>query len=649
MSKRVLLFVLSSVLMTFCISAQDYAVKGSVWDFDTAEPICSVAVSVYQITGNDTTFYGGCSTDDNGSFIIGQLKAGNYVLYAKSDNHFNTSKSFTLSSENVKDLGKISMRAGTGDLDPAITAVVAKIVDYFPENVYVDLGLSVMWATCNVGADKPEEPGDYYAWGEINTKKSYKESNYKWSKGSDYKLTKYCSDKRNGYNGFTDNKTVLDPDDDVAHVKWGGNWRIPTMDELQELKDNCTWTWDSINGMKGYRVTSNIPGYTDRSIFLPAAGGDGGISIQGSADYMRSRPVYYTGNYIANSVYTFPEYMAEMAIGSFFYSADALSFLYNEEMDLYRVVSVSSVQRYGRHSVRPVMTSPNADEWLSHLALAVKKESVTLVKDAFFTPNIIIRYDGKECNYPLEYTSDNPAVASVDNDGNVLAVSKGTAHITASFRTLSIQYTVTVIDHSDTEHEYVDLGLSVKWATCNVGAAKPEDYGAYYAWGEVVSKPIFYLWNYKYGTDAANKYTKYCTDSIRGYNGFTDGKTVLELEDDAAHVNWGGSWRMPTKDEWQELKDNCTWTFESINGINGIRVTSNKPGFTDRSIFLPAAGDQSSGSLNFSGNYFSSTLGGDVSAWYLNMHCDKDSQHCFANIYQYGVREYRHSVRPVHP
>ena len=180
MRKRVLLFVLSSVLMTFCISAQDYAVKGSVWDFDTAEPICSVAVSVYQITGNDTTFYGGCSTDDNGSFIIGQLKAGNYVLYAKSDNHFNTSKSFTLSSENVKDLGKITMRAGKGDLDPAITAVVAKIVDYFPENVYVDLGLSVKWATCNVGADKPEDYGDYYAWGELTPKESYTWENYRF-------------------------------------------------------------------------------------------------------------------------------------------------------------------------------------------------------------------------------------------------------------------------------------------------------------------------------------------------------------------------------------------------------------------------------------------------------------------------------------
>ena len=88
MSKRVLLFVLASVLMPFCISAEDYAVKGSVWDFDTAEPISSAAVLVYQITGNDTTFYGGCSTDDNGSFIIGQLKAGNRNAHTPMDSKY---------------------------------------------------------------------------------------------------------------------------------------------------------------------------------------------------------------------------------------------------------------------------------------------------------------------------------------------------------------------------------------------------------------------------------------------------------------------------------------------------------------------------------------------------------------------------------
>lgn len=272
MRKNVLLFVLASVLMPFCISAQDYAVKGSVWDFDTAEPICSAAVLVYQITGNDTTFYGGCSTDDNGSFIIGQLKAGNYVLYAKSDNHFNTSKSFTLSSENVKDLGKITMRAGKGDLDPAITAVVAKIVDYFPENVYVDLGLSVKWATCNVGADRPEDFGDYYAWGELEPKESYTWENYRFGVGEELpfkrKLSKYNTDRNRG---VVDNKTTLDLVDDVANVRWGGSWRIPTLEEWTELRRNCTWTADSINGVKVLKGTSNIPGYTDRSIFLPAA------------------------------------------------------------------------------------------------------------------------------------------------------------------------------------------------------------------------------------------------------------------------------------------------------------------------------------------------------------------------------------------
>ena len=130
MSKRVLLFVLTSVLMPFCIFAQDYTVKGSVWDFDIAEPICSVAVSVYQITGNDTIFCGGDTTDDNGSFTIGNLKAGDYVLRTIFEHYFNAPKNFTLSPGTyIEDLGKITMRYGKGDLDPAIKAVSVKIVE----------------------------------------------------------------------------------------------------------------------------------------------------------------------------------------------------------------------------------------------------------------------------------------------------------------------------------------------------------------------------------------------------------------------------------------------------------------------------------------------------------------------------------------
>lgn len=144
-------------------------------------------------------------------------------------------------------------------------------------NEYVDLGLSVKWATCNVGAEKPEDFGDYFAWGETEPKTDYSWSTYKWCNGSASTLNKYCRFSEYGNEGFTDTLMVLSPEDDVAHVKWGGCWRMPTMLEQDELLNNCTWTWygsgnSEFNGVAGYKVTSNIEGYTDRSIFLPAAG-----------------------------------------------------------------------------------------------------------------------------------------------------------------------------------------------------------------------------------------------------------------------------------------------------------------------------------------------------------------------------------------
>ena len=131
-------------------------------------------------------------------------------------------------------------------------------------------------------------------------------------------------------------------------------------------------------------------------------------------------------------------------------------------------------------------------------------------------------------------------------------------------------------------HEYVDLGLSVKWATMNVGAVKISDHGGYFAWGETDGKDD-YTWDaYKYGTSA---------DDLTKYS-FADGMIRLEPEDDAAAVNWGGAWRMPTRAEWEELccKRNCTWEWTSVEDTPGCKVTSKKPGYTDRSIFLPAAG-----------------------------------------------------------
>lgn len=137
-------------------------------------------------------------------------------------------------------------------------------------------------------------------------------------------------------------------------------------------------------------------------------------------------------------------------------------------------------------------------------------------------------------------------------------------------------------------HDYVDLGLpsGTLWAICNVGATTPEDYGDYYAWGETEPKTT-YNWNtYKYANGDYAQLTKYCNKISCGYNGFTDNLTILLSEDNAATANWGVGWRIPTKDEWQELYNNTTVTWTMQNEVNGLLFTARN----GRSLFLPAAG-----------------------------------------------------------
>ena len=158
--------------------------------------------------------------------------------------------------------------------------------------VAVDLGLpsGTLWATMNVGASKPEEYGDYFAWGETEGYNSGKIlfywSTYKWCNGSEKTLTKYCTYSSYGNNGFTDNKTELDPEDDAAYVNWGKEWRMPTFQQLCELKYQCKWTWKTINNVKGYLVE----GKNGNAIFLPAAGEcSGNYKFEGSTGLLWSR------------------------------------------------------------------------------------------------------------------------------------------------------------------------------------------------------------------------------------------------------------------------------------------------------------------------------------------------------------------------
>ena len=147
-------------------------------------------------------------------------------------------------------------------------------------------------------------------------------------------------------------------------------------------------------------------------------------------------------------------------------------------------------------------------------------------------------------------------------------------------------------------HEWVDLGLpsGTLWATMNIGAGSPEEYGDYFAWGETEPKRTFNWATYKWSDGGYRDITKYCTDSILGT---VDGKTELELEDDAAYVNWGPEWRIPSQEQLSELFTKCTWEWTTINGVNGKLVI----GPNGNSLFFPAAGYRLNSSLHSAGSY----------------------------------------------
>lgn len=159
---------------------------------------------------------------------------------------------------------------------------------------------------------------------------------------------------------------------------------------------------------------------------------------------------------------------------------------------------------------------------------------------------------------------------------------------------------------TDDGFEYMDLGLSVKWATCNVGAEAPEESGYYFAWGEIAPKSEYSWSTYRYCTDGkGKKFSKY---AYRKRQGERDRKTTLDLVDDAAHANWGGNWRMPTNDELAELREGCRFVLEELNGVKGLRAYSK---VNNNSIFIPFAGGYSLNELTevgIVGEYWSSDL-----------------------------------------
>lgn len=292
---------------------------------------------------------------------------------------------------------------------------------------------------------------------------------------------------------------------------------------------------------------------------------------------------------------------------------------------------------------------------ISVTGVTLDKTNLSLARDETSTLTATVQPDDAT-NKNIIWSSSNTAVAEVSENGLVTAINLGQTLIRATTEDgrFSASCLVTVT------YDYVDMGDGLLWATCNVGAVNPWDYGDYFAWGETEPKEDYSWATYKFmltGKSDWKYITKYqtadgTTDALWYYDGiFTgDGKTELDPEDDAATVNWGEGWRMPTAEEWENLKDTnkfvWTWTTDyNGTGVKGYTVTSKAPGYVGNQIFLPAAGYRYNSSLYYAGSYgysWSRTLSSDgpLDARYLYF----GSSHFYTSGY---YRCLGLSVRPV--
>lgn len=457
----------------------------------------------------------------------------------------------------------------------------------FASHDYVDLGLpsGLLWATCNVGTSSPEDYGEYFAWGETQSKWEYNLSTYQYCYGESNTLTKYCNSLSFGI--FIDDLTTLLPEDDAATINWGGDWRTPTKEEWEELCQNTIHTWTTQNGMCGQLFTAS----NGNSLFLPAAGYHE-ESWWNCMDYF--------GHYWSSSLYTTNPNHA------WFFSFSSVDCQMSHD---YRI--------YGR-SVRPVRSLPQSN------ALTVTTSQVTDITKTTAMGGGTVIDDGSTTvtEYGICWsTSHNPTLSCGHASSDM-----GTGGFSCSMTGLKANTTYYVrayardnigitygseVSFITENYDYVDLGLpsGTLWATCNVGATVPEEYGDYFAWGETEPKDEYNFANYLHCNGSYNNtlFTKYCNNPEYGLNGYTDYLNVLEPCDDAATINWGEDWHMPDYVDWLELYYSTTNTWTTLNGVYGRLFTASN----GNSLFLPASGLRIYGILEDEGEegcYWSSLL-----------------------------------------
>lgn len=436
---------------------------------------------------------------------------------------------------------------------------------------------------------------------------------YKWyeRKGYGYEVWKYNT---NELYGLVDGRTELIPEDDAATVALGGKWRIPTGDELRELKQNTDREYIDVNGVRCIKLTAS----NGNSIILPAAGHD-------------MNPAMYEGWW----------YWTSTLVGHDMAVAYLPQFSGGIAENIGELIT-TNLERHGELSIRPVYGDraprtyvPYANTWDVNDCRfdgAVVRGSVTCLQSLD---------EVSEYGLCLSKTSDQPAtgdtkVACSPSDGRMngedfeftytlTGLESETVYNIRTYavvggqtlygRVLSFE-TLINPNSLDLTSKTVDLGLSVPWAGWNIGAESPQQTGGYFTWADPEDKTggTCRKENYKWIDEYGSRYTKY-VPSRESWAGVTaDNLKVVRPADDAAFINWGENWRMPTREEWGELYENCSWKLMLVDGIQGYKVT----GPNGNSIFLPLAGYVGSGGqtgVNETGTYWSSTQVYDQSAF----------------------------------